>query len=426
MGLFRAIRGKANAGRDIAAESGMICSSSQDSSPHWGSSYMLYSSILLAIVLKIILTYILSQKHTHRRGKAARDDLLRHAVITGGSSGIGLAIARNLALNKGCKHVTLLARKADGLKAAKDGLEKELLATGVEQSLDQIVSIKSVDVADYDAVSKAAGEICRAENGGPPSLLFNVAGTSSSGRFVETSHKEFERLMRINYLGAAHVTRAFLPRMLENKADADPAVPPRPSTIVFTSSAAGQVGVYGYAAYSPTKAALRSMAESLSMEVPSSVAVQVAYPPDTDTPGYEAEQVGKPKETHLISEVAGLYQPKDVARTMVDAALSCRPRFNVYFGMEGWMLSTLTAGMGPPHGMLDLICQVLLMGVFRFVSLFYLWDFRRIINKCRRELEGGEITTNGLGGLSDENCKSKGDGDDSTYKAEWMCGGAGW
>ena len=90
------------------------------------------------------------------------------------------------------------------------------------------------------------------------------------------------------------------------------------------------------------------------------------------------------------------------------------------------MLSTLTAGMGPPHGILDLICQVLLMGVFRFVSLFYLWDFRRIINRCRTELEGGEVTTNGVGGLSDENCKSKGDEDGSTYKAEWMCGGAGW
>ena len=422
MGLFKILVGK------VAADDSnqMVCPSSSDALPHWSSSNCILPGLGAIVLIKIVLTYFLSQKHTHRRGKAARDDLLRHAVITGGSSGIGLAIAHDLALNKGCKHVTLLARKVDGLKAAKDGLEKELLATGVEQKLDQIVSIKSVDVADYEAVSRAADEICRAGNGGPPSLLFNVAGTSSSGRFVETSPLEFERLMRINYLGTAHVTRAFLPHMLENKADADPSVPPKPSTIVFTSSAAGQVGVYGYSAYSPTKAALRSMAESLSMEVPSSVAVQVAYPPDTNTPGYEAEQVGKPRETHLISDAAGLYQPKDVATTMVDAALASRPRCNVYFGLEGWMLSTLTAGMGPPHGILDLICQVLLMGVFRFVSLFYLWDFRRIINRCRTELEGGEGTTNGVGGLSDENCKSKGDEDGSTYKAEWMCGGAGW
>eukprot|EP00563_Minutocellus_polymorphus_P016905 CAMPEP_0181050392 /NCGR_PEP_ID=MMETSP1070-20121207/16492_1 /TAXON_ID=265543 /ORGANISM="Minutocellus polymorphus, Strain NH13" /LENGTH=412 /DNA_ID=CAMNT_0023129335 /DNA_START=115 /DNA_END=1350 /DNA_ORIENTATION=+ len=411
--------GKVIAGKDatVVDPSMMACSSSQDVSPPWGSSYIL-PALGTIVLLKLFLAYFLSQKHTHRRGKAARDDLLRHAVVTGGSSGIGLAIARELALNKGCKHVTLLARKVDGLQAAKDGLEKELLATGVEQKLDQIVSIKSVNVTDYDAVSKAAGEICRVENGGPPSLLFNVAGTSSSGRFVETSPKEFERLMRINYLGTAHVTRAFLPHMLGNKADADPAVPPKPSTVVFTSSAAGQVGVYGYGAYSPTKAALRAMAECLSMEVPSSVAVQVAYPPDTDTPGYEAEQVGKPKETHLISEAAGLYQPSDVAGTMVDAALASRPRHTVYFGLEGWMLSTLTAGMGPPHGILDLICQVLLMGVFRFISLFYLWDFRRIINRCRTELEGGEITGNGVGGLSEENSKLKGD-EDGGYKAEW-------
>lgn len=425
MGLFKI-------GRGIAGESAVVnpnmmaCSSSQGVSPPWGASSYILPAIGAILFLKVFLTCFLSQKHTHRRGKTAKDDLLRHAVVTGGSSGIGLAIAHELVLNKGCKHVTLLARKIEGLQAAKDGMEKELLATGVEQKLDQIVSIKSVDVADYDAVSKAADEICRVENGGPPSLLFNIAGTSSAGRFVETSPKEFERLMRINYLGTAHVTRAFLPHMLKNKADADPAVPPKPSTVVFTSSAAGQVGVFGYGAYSPTKAALRAMAESLSMEVPSSVAVQVAYPPDTDTPGYEAEQVGKPKETHLINEAAGLYRPSDVARTMVDAALDSRPRFNVYFGLEGWMLSTLTAGMGPPHGMVDLICQVLLMGVFRFISLFYLWDFRRIINRCRIELEGGGMIGNGVGGLSEENSKSKGDEDGSTYKAEWMCGGAGW
>jgi len=58
--------------------------------------------------------------------------------------------------------------------------------------------------------------------------------------------------------------------------------------------------------------------------------------------------------------------------------------------------------------------------------LFYLWDFRRIINRCRIELEGGGMIGNGVGGLSEENSKSKGDEDGSTYKAEWMCGGAGW
>jgi hypothetical protein len=64
---------------------------------------------------------------------------------------------------------------------------------------------------------------------------------------------------------------------------------------------------------------------------------------------------------------------------MVKAALKSYPPFIVYFGLEGWMLSTLTAGMAPVHGILDALSQVLLKGLLRLVSLFYLWNFHRII-----------------------------------------------
>ena len=49
------------------------------------------------------------------------------------------------------------------------------------------------------------------------------------------------------------------------------------------------------------------------------------------------------------------------------------------------MLSTLSAGMSPVHSLLDAVSQVLLMGILRLVSLFYLWDFTRIIAKCGKE-----------------------------------------
>jgi hypothetical protein len=74
-----------------------------------------------------------------------------------------------------------------------------------------------------------------------------------------------------------------------------------------------------------------------------------------------------------------------VASTMLAAALSPNPPFSVYFGLEGWMLATLTAGMGPVHGLVDGLAQVLLMGILRLVSIVYLWDFARIIKKCRED-----------------------------------------
>jgi len=70
-----------------------------------------------------------------------------------------------------------------------------------------------------------------------------------------------------------------------------------------------------------------------------------------------------------------------VAKQMVSSVLQHRPAFSIYFGLEGWMLSTLSAGMNPAHSVLDALCQILLMGLFRFVSFFYLMDFRRIIYK---------------------------------------------
>ncbi len=63
--------------------------------------------------------------------------------------------------------------------------------------------------------------------------------------------------MDIDYLGSVYATRAIIQEMKQNNR----------GRIVFTSSQAGQLGIYGYTAYSPTKFALRGLAESLQMEV---------------------------------------------------------------------------------------------------------------------------------------------------------------
>ena len=85
--------------------------------------------------------------------------------------------------------------------------------------------------------------------------------------------------------------------------------------VVFVSSQAGLIGVYGYTAYAASKFAVRGFAETLDMEVKNyDVSVTVSFPPDTDTPGYHEEAKGKPEETKLISAAAGLFQPEEVAR----------------------------------------------------------------------------------------------------------------
>jgi 3-dehydrosphinganine reductase len=91
-------------------------------------------------------------------------------------------------------------------------------------------------------------------------------------------------MIRVNYLGSVYCTKSVVDSMKQR----------RFGRIVFVSSQAGQIGIFGYTAYSSTKFALRGLAEALQMELkPYNVFITLAYPPDTNTPGLEAENLDK-------------------------------------------------------------------------------------------------------------------------------------
>ncbi len=249
------------------------------------------AGIILVVIL--LLNLVLLPKRREQT-KTLHKELLKHAVITGGSSGIGLSIAKDL-ISRKCERVTLIARNVKKLNEAKDFLTEHASSIGSTS----VVEVVSVDVCDAEKLKEVAKKIAE---GADVTMLFNVAGTSTSASFIDTDYKDFERLMKINYLGSAYTTRAFLPYM---KSDEN-----SPRAIVFTSSQAGQLGVFGFSAYSASKFALRGLVEALHMEVArDNISVQISFPPDTDTPGYELEQIDKPEETKLISETSGLFQP---------------------------------------------------------------------------------------------------------------------
>jgi len=301
------------------------------------------------------------------------DSKVQHVVITGGSSGIGLCIAKEccrLTKKDGSpmfSHVSLIARNMSKLQVAKEEVEKTSSNNKV------VVTIVSADVSNYEELSETLKTTILTSNIPTPTLLFNVAGTSIPCRFLESDPSIYSELMSINYLGSVYTTRAVAPLMVENGG----------GTIVLTSSVAGQVGTYGYTAYSPTKFALRGFAEALMMELaPFNVHVQLSFPPNTDTPGFEKENILKMEECRLIEDEAGLFQPEEIAQKMVKEALSNNTRYLVWFGLEGWMMSTLTCGMSGVHNFVDALCQILLLSLFRFVSLFYLKKFRSLVESC--------------------------------------------
>ncbi|XP_007898714.1 3-ketodihydrosphingosine reductase [Callorhinchus milii] len=285
-----------------------------------------------------------------------------HVVVTGGSSGIGKCIA--IECFKHGAFITLVARDEGKLLRAKKEIEKHSIND------KQVVLCISVDISkDYGQVASVIKQA--QEKLGPVDMLINCAGKSVAAKFEDIEVGLFRRLMETNYLGSIYPTRAVIHTMKER----------RLGRIVFVSSQAGQVGLFGYTAYSPSKFALRGLAESLQMEVKSyNIYITVAYPPDTDTPGFQEENKDKPLETKLISETSGLCQPDQVAKIIVNDAV--QGNFNSSIGPDGYMLSALTCGMSPVTSITEGLQQIVTMGLFRTIALFYLGSFDSIVRRC--------------------------------------------
>lgn len=320
---------------------------------HVSSQYILIPIAISAIL--VLKLYLLPKRQSLNHSNNL------HVVITGGSSGIGLEVAKECYKLPNISTITLIARNSKRLEVAK----QTLLNINLSKKNIQILS---VDVSNYQEVCNSIKDLT------PPDILFNVAGMAIAKSFQDTSPQEFQDILQVNYIGSVNITHAFFSKLTSNT---------KPKTVVYTSSMVGQTGVYGYTAYAGSKYALRGFAEALSMELaPFNVVVQVAFPPDTDTPGYKVENIGKPKECKLISEDGGLWDASIVARKMVKEAIA-RTKYQIYYGVDGWMLSTLTAGMSPTNTcLIDMLCQVLSMGLFRFISLFYLKKYRDIVLNC--------------------------------------------
>jgi NAD(P)-dependent dehydrogenase (short-subunit alcohol dehydrogenase family) len=212
-----------------------------------------------------------------------------HALISGGSSGIGLALAHRLA--EAGWDLTLMARDWSRLAAAQAAVALH----------GRAVDIRSVDVADEASV--AAVVAAATARLGPPDLVVACAGIVVPGCFDAQPPSAFRRSMEVNYLGALHLVRAALSVMR-----------PRGGRIVLVASGAALIGLYGYTSYAPTKFAVRGLAEALRSELAAEgIGVSVVYPPDTDTPGFREERRIRPAITSRLAGAGGLMTAEQVA-----------------------------------------------------------------------------------------------------------------
>ncbi len=257
------------------------------------------------------------------------------ALITGGSSGIGLAIAQLLA-EQGA-HVWLVARHSDLLSEALKKLEAS------RRSPQQKFGVVAADVTDLEQVNRAILQVKEAS--GVPDLLVNSAGVAQGGYCQETGMDIFHWMMDVNFYGTVHVTKALLPDMIAR----------RSGYIVNISSLAGVMGIFGYSAYGASKFAVRGFTDTLRAEMkPYQIGVSIAYPPDTDTPQLAYEVQFKPVETKALSAGSGMLAPETVAAAILKGVK--RGRYLILPGIEGKLLYHLgTLLDGPVNYAFDLI-----------------------------------------------------------------------
>lgn len=232
------------------------------------------------------------------------------ALITGGSSGIGLALAR-LLLAEGAR-VALLARNPERLAQARENL--------LDAYPRAEISVWSADVTNAPQVT-ALLETFVAQQG-TPDLLINSAGMAHPGRFEELPLEIFDQMIAVNYLGTVYVTKALIPAMLERGS----------GHIVNISSVAGFLNIYGYTAYGAAKFAVRGFSDALRMELkPRGIQVSLVFPPDTDTPQLAYENQFKPEVTRALAGNAGVLSPDFVAQEILAGV-----RRNAYLILPGF------------------------------------------------------------------------------------------
>lgn len=234
----------------------------------------------------------------------------RTCVITGAASGIGAALAQDLAKRRAV--LVLVDRDTDGL---------ERIAAAARQLGAAQVSTFVVDLADGHDRSDLAAEVA-ARHGGTD-LLVNNAGVALSGTFDQVDLKDFDWLMEINLHAVVRMTKAFLPQLLARPG----------SHVVNVSSLFGLVAPPAQVAYATSKFAVRGFSESLRHELSGRVGLTVVHPggvktnialnarlSGADVDGRQAEQIRR------FTEKALTLPPEEAARQIVAAVQARKPR----------------------------------------------------------------------------------------------------
>ncbi len=216
------------------------------------------------------------------------------AIVTGGSSGIGLAIAARL-ISDGCR-VVITGRDADKLQAA-------------QVSLGEYCTSIQADVSDLSGLPGLAGQVY--EQYGSIDILVNNAGINLKKPVADVSDDDFRRILDVNTAGVFALTREVIRYMT---------LQPQKGVIVNISSMAAQYGIPYVIAYTASKTAIDGMTRALAAELgPLGIRVNAVAPGFIRTPMSSRALDNDPARRERVltrTPLGRLGEPEDVANAV--------------------------------------------------------------------------------------------------------------
>lgn len=332
-------------------------------------------AIIISNVLLLCATLIILLAAITTMGIFSTNDKFpvegRTVVVTGGSQGLGLAFAKQLAA-KGA-NVVIIARTKSKLQTALAEIKTN--AKSAKQRFESL----SYDLESPESAPEILDTVTQWNNGEPPEVLLNCAGFCIPGFFASTDVRTLRAQMDTIYWSCAYMAHAALNKWLDPKHSTEKR---QTRHLIFTSSTVAFFPLAGYAPYSPAKAAMRSLADTLTQEVAvyngvnqsSEVKIHTIFPMGILTPGFENENKTKPALTIQLEK-------DDKPQTADEVARIAIARLEAGDGMITTMLvGHLMRGWGMAGSVRNGLVDILWNLVGSVVIIFVVPDF---VSKCR-------------------------------------------
>ncbi|KAI0185634.1 hypothetical protein EV127DRAFT_440961 [Xylaria flabelliformis] len=258
----------------------------------------------------------------------------RTVLITGGSKGLGLNAARQLA-EKGA-NVIIVARDIGNLAKGIAFISK-----GARRPEAQRFHYISADVSVASDCARVIAEATEWGHGSPPDIVWCCSGSAHPTLFISTPLEQFQTMMDSNYFSSVYMAHSILNRWLGPVVgDAQSSGQPRESHpsrakdtqslparhLIFTGSFVSFYSFAGFTPYSPSKAAVRALSDSLSQEMNLYAAahpdlprirVHTVFPATMPTQSLEDENAVKTDLTKSLEEGDQILQPDECAHRAI-------------------------------------------------------------------------------------------------------------